>query len=276
MATMRSLDRQQAETGSARVVFVLTALATIVLLQTSNGLPAQEANSTRTDVTQTSPSDQRETPLSAVDERQATAWALNESEWRRYRDLMLGIRGSVSDARLSPVEVLGIHARDATERRHYAMRWAKAMRADAERVLAFQRAYDAAAEQLFAGIPLIDAGRLKTVPQITSALRPGDRVLFFTALECPACEAMLAKLLTHLNTVAGIDIYFTDLGSGSEARIRTWADEHGIEPAWVQGRRVTLNIDNGMLASQSGADSQAPVLFRQRGEAVEALAYADL
>ncbi len=273
---MPGLEWQRPATGPARVVFVLTALATIVLLQTSNVLPAQETNATRTDVTQTSPSDQRETPLSAIDERQAAAWELNTTEWRRYRDLMLGIRGSVSDARLSPVEVLGIHARDATERRHYAMRWAQAMRADAERVLLFQRAYDAAAEQLFAGIPLIDAGRPKTVQQSSSALGPGDRVLFFTALECPACEAMLAKLLTHLNTVAGIDIYFTDLGSGSEARIRTWADEHGIEPAWVQGRRVTLNIDNGMLGSLSSTKSQAPALFRQRGEAVEALAYADL
>lgn len=273
---MRSLDRQQAATAPARVVFVLTTLATIVLLHTFNALPAQETNTTNTDITQASPSDQRETPLSAIEERQATAWELNPTEWRRYQQLMLGIRGSVSDARLSPVEVLGIHARDAAERRHYAKRWAQAMRADAERVLAFQRAYDAAAEQLFAGIPLIDAGRLKTVPQTTSALRPGDRVLFFTALECPACEAMLAKLLTHLNTVAGIDIYFTDLGPGGEARIRAWADEHEIEPAWVQGRRVTLNIDNGMLGSLSADESQAPVLFRQRGEAVETLAYADL
>lgn len=273
---MTSLEWKRPAIGPARVVFVLTALATIMLLQTSNALPAQGTNTTNTDVTQTSPSDRRETPLSAIEERHATAWALNATEWRRYRQLMLGIRGSVSDARLSPVEVLGIHARDATERRHYAMRWAQAMRADAERVLAFQRAYDAAAEQLFAGIPLIDAGRLKTVPQTTSALRPGDRVLFFTALECPACEAMLARLLTHLNTVAGIDIYLTDLGPGSEARIRAWADEHEIEPASVQGRRVTLNIDNGMLGSLSGSESQVPVLFRQRGEAVEALAYADL
>jgi integrating conjugative element protein (TIGR03759 family) len=214
--------------------------------------------------------------LSITEQHQAKAWELNESEWLRYRQLMLGIRSSVSDARLSPVEVLGIHARDEAERRHYAMRWAEAMRADTERVLAFQRAYDAAAEQLFAGLPLIDVGRLKTVPQKTSVLRAGDRVLFFTALQCPACEAMLVKLLKHLNTVAGIDIYFTDLRPGSEARIRAWADEQAIEPAWVQGRRVTLNIDNGVLASLSGAGSQAPVLFRRRGEAVEALAYADL
>jgi len=273
---MASPERQNLATRPARAIGAITVAATIVVLSTPSSVPAQETARTATDVTHASPSNESETPLSATEQHQAQAWELNESEWRRYRQLMLGIRGSVSDARLSPVEVLGIHARDETERRHYAMRWAQAMRADAERILAFQRAYDAAAEQLFAGLPLIDAGRLKTVPQMTSALRRGDRVLYFTALECPACEAMLAKLLKHLNTVAGIDIYFTDLGPGSEARIRAWADKHSIEPAWVQGRRVTLNIDNGVLASLSSEGTQAPVLFRRRGEAVEALAYADL
>jgi len=270
---MPSLELQPLAAHPSRAIAVA---ATIALLSTPTTVPAQETARTATNLTHASPSSERETPLSATERHQAHAWELSETEWRRYRQLMLGIRGSVSDARLSPIEVLGIHARDEAERRHYAMRWAQAMRADAERVLAFQRAYDAAAEQLFARQPLIDAGRLKTVPQTTSALRPGDRVLFFTALECPACEATLAKLLKHLNTVAGIDIYFTDLGPGSEARIRAWADDHDIEPAWVQGRRVTLNIDNGVLASLSSEGSQAPVLFRRRGEAVTALAYADL
>jgi len=273
---MPGLELQHLAARPGRFILAITLATTIVLLSTPASMLAQETARTATDVTHASPSNERETPLSATEQHQANAWELSDSEWRRYRQLMLGIRGSVSDARLSPVEVLGIHARDEAERRHYALRWAEAMRADAERVLAFQRAYDAAAEQLFAGLPIIDAGRLKTVPQLTSALRQGDRVLFFTALECPACEAMLVTLLKHLNTVAGIDIYFTDLARGSEARIRAWADEHGLEPAWVRGRRVTLNIDNGMLASLSDEGSQVPVLFRRRGEAVEALAYADL
>ena len=273
---MPGLELQPLTVRSARAIGAITLMATMLLLSTTNPVAAQETARTATDITQSASSNDGETALSITEQHQAKSWNLDESEWRRYRQLMLGIRSSVSDARLSPVEVLGIHARDEAERRHYARRWAEAMREDAERVLAFQRAYDAAAEQLFVGLPLIDAGRLKTVPQMTSALRPSDRVLFFTALECPACEAMLVKLLKHLNTVAGIDIYFTELGPGSEARIRAWADDHGIDPGWVQGRRVTLNIDNGVLASLSGTASRAPVMYRRRGEAVEALAYADL
>lgn len=264
-------------TGFARMAYAVRSESVIaVMLCMAWPAQAQETVTTDTDTTRTSPSHQSMTPLSQTEREKANTWDLNETEWRRYRQLMLGIRGSVSDENLSPIEVLGIHARDAAERRHYAKRWAEAMRADAERVLAFQRAYDAASEQLFAGQPLIDAGRLKTVPKPTSALQAGDRVLFFTTIECPACEAMLAKLLSHLNTVAGIDIYFTDLPEGSEARIRAWAGAQGIEPGWVQRRRVTLNVDNGLLKSVSGEGRSAPALFVRRNDAVSGLSYADL
>ena len=72
----------------------------------------------------------------------AEQWGLDLTEWQRYKFLMQGIRGSVSPATLSPIEVLGIHARNSDERRRYAEQWAVMMRDDAERILAFQRAYD--------------------------------------------------------------------------------------------------------------------------------------
>jgi hypothetical protein len=71
------------------------------------------------------------------------AWGLSEAEWQRYLALMQGIRGAISPKTLSPIEVLGIHAETEAERRNYARRFARLMREeDAERLLAFQRAYD--------------------------------------------------------------------------------------------------------------------------------------
>ena len=236
----------------------------------------QESAPTATGVSPVVPSESTRTSLTSIERQRADAWQLTESEWRRYRQFMLGIRGSVSQQNLSPIEVLGIHARDDAERREYARRWAEAMRDDAERVLAFQHAYDAAAEQLFGGQPLIDAGRLKTVSPTTSALQADDRLLFFTETDCPACEAMLVKLLNHLITVAGIDIYFTDLAAGSDARIRQWAGEHGIDPDWVHQRRVTLNVDAGLLDTLSDDVRHAPAVFRRRQGALSPLKYADL
>ena len=208
------------------------AIATLVI-------PAfgQSVSNTTAKDTRSVPHDTTTTPLSATERERSEAWSLSDTEWRRYQSLMLGIRGSVSPNHLSPIEVLGIHARDSAERRRYAERWARSMRDDAERILAFQHAYDAAAKRLFSGQTLIDVGKLRTLPQKTSELQADDRILFFTRVMCPACDAVLVKLISRLDTVAGIDIYITNVPTGDDEVIRAWAREHGIEREWVGTRR---------------------------------------
>ena len=87
--------------------------------------------------------------LSESERARARAWNLSEVEWQRYRQLMQGIRGSISPETISPIEVLGIHARDEAERQRYADAWARALHEDVDRILAFQRAYDAAGKRLY-------------------------------------------------------------------------------------------------------------------------------
>jgi len=236
----------------------------------------QSVSSAKNEVTRTIPHDATITPLSASERERFKAWSLSESEWRRYRSLLLGIRGSVSPDHLSPIEVLGIHARDSAERRRYAERWARAMRDDAERILAFQHAYDAAAGRLFSGQTLIDVGKLQTLPQKTSELQAEDRILFFTTVMCPACDAVLVKLLSRLDTVAGIDIYISNVPTGDDEVIRAWAKEHGIEREWVGTRRVTLNYDAGVLENIADEPLETPALFVRRNEQLAKLSYAEL
>ncbi|MEQ8495579.1 MAG: TIGR03759 family integrating conjugative element protein, partial [Gammaproteobacteria bacterium] len=72
------------------------------------------------------------TALTEHERVRAELWGLADDEWRRYQSLMAGIRGSISPDMISPIEVLGIHARDAAERRKYAEQWAIMLREDAE------------------------------------------------------------------------------------------------------------------------------------------------
>jgi len=214
-------------------------------------------------------------PLTATERSQANAWQLTAIEWRRYQALMQGIRGSVSPANLSPIEVLGIHARDAAERRRYAELWARAMRDDAERVLAFQRDYDAAIRHLLSGQALIDVTARSPAPQKNGYLRSTDRVLVFTRLQCPACEAVLATVLSRADDVSGIDVYITD-PSANDADIRAWAEQLNIDRNWVKERRVTLNREADALAKLSGKSTMVPALFIRRDGELLALNYADL
>lgn len=154
-----------------------------------------------------------DTALSAADRRQAQQWQLSEAEWQRYRVLMTGIRGSLSVATISPIEVLGIHAPDEAERRRYAERWAQLMHEDAERVLAFQRAYSEAFQRLYPNEPLIDLSQL---PGAAPAIRfqPGDRLLFFARTDCGRCATLVPPLLHTLQAQPGVglDIYLVRVG----------------------------------------------------------------
>lgn len=211
------------------------------------------------------------TPLSPVEKARATIWDLSDTEWHRYRSLMDGIRGSISPATLSPIEVLGIHARDEAERRRYAERWARLMREDAERILAFQHAYDQAWQRLFPAEPLIDLARLPDEKESDMALKHNDRVLFFTRPDCASCDVLLQRLLKRIDTLAGVDIYLLGLPPDDDASVRGWAERKAIAPRWVRSRRVTLNHDGGALSELTQGKGQVPYLLRQRGGVLSVL-----
>ena len=237
---------------------------------------ATESATTRADETEQDHSSTETTTLSAADRAHSHLWNLSETEWNRYQTLLQGIRGSISPPTISPIEVLGIHARDEAERSRYAELWARAMHEDAERILAFQRAYDIAAKRLYSNEPLIDISRLPEKTEDTTPLQSGDRLLFFTRPECPACDGLMKKLLKKIDMVSGIDIYLRDIAPGDDAAVRAWASSHQIEPDWVRSRRITLNHDGGSLDRLTHGHGEVPSVFRRRGEDVMPLRAAYL
>jgi integrating conjugative element protein (TIGR03759 family) len=216
------------------------------------------------------------TPLAPVEKARAETWGLSDTEWRRYRGLMEGIRGTISPATLSPIEVLGIHARDEGERRRYAERWARLMRDDAERILAFQHAYDRAWQRLFPADRLIDPERLPDGEPADLTIQPTDRVLFFTRPDCAACDAVLRRLLKRVDTLAGVDIYLLGLPTTDDKAVRDWAERQAIAPRWVRSRRVTLNHDGGALSRLTQGQGEVPYLLRRRDEALAVLSPSGL
>jgi len=243
-----------------------TAMVTaLLLIASTNWAAAQSANTT------TSATAQERTPLTEHELARAQLWGLSTEDWQRYRTLMEGIRGSISPGTLSPIEVLGIHARDDAERRKYAEQWAMMMREDAERILAFQRAYDEAGRLLYPDETLIDVARLPSPTDEGQALRDTDRVLLFARPDCAACDALLARVLARLDRLAGVDVYLTGIAAGDEGAIRNWAMERGVRPEWVTAERVTLNFDGGALARVAPGRDALPVLMRRRGESVTPL-----
>jgi integrating conjugative element protein (TIGR03759 family) len=214
--------------------------------------------------------------LSASDRARARLWDLSEVEWQRYQQLMQGIRGSISPLTISPIEVLGIHARDEVERQRYAEIWARIMYEDAGRILAFQQAYDAAVKRLYPNQPLIDISRLPGNSAERTEFQSTDRLLFFTRPDCPACDLILRKLLKRIDQIDGLDIYLSDVPQGDDSAVRDWASTHQIDPAWVHSRHITLNHDGGALDKLTKGQGEVPTLFRRRGEALLPIRAVDL
>jgi integrating conjugative element protein (TIGR03759 family) len=254
--------------------FLFTALGLVLAIS----VPVYAGNvaSTLTTETGKETSTSKTSVLSDSERARARTWNLSEMEWRRYRELMQGIRGSISPETISPIEVLGIHARDEAERQRFAEAWARAMREDVDRILAFQHAYDAAGKRLYPNEPLIDIDRLPVKPEETSVLQSTDRLLFFARPECPACDMLVGKLLKRIDDVSGIDIYLLGLAPGDDVAVRDWASAHQIDPEWVRGRRITLNHDGDALDRLTSGQGEAPYILRRRGADVSQLRVLDL
>ena len=149
---------------------VALQLAAIVLL--SSAAHAQvRTGSTMEASTQTAASSKGLTELDAADRVAQEVWGLTADEMRRAKVLAQGPRKNFSVANLSPLEILGIHARNDAERRQYAERFARIFRADVERSIAWDRAYQEAMARLYPNDPMIS---YEGMPKVQSPVGAAD------------------------------------------------------------------------------------------------------
>lgn len=198
-------------------------------------------------------------------------WGLSDSEFSRYEKLMEGIRGSISPDSISPIEVLGIHARTASEREKYARMWAEMMEKDAQRILAFQRAYDQVWEEK--GGDIIDISAIRPQPETSSrdqVMRqlPKDEaktLTLITKLEsCSECDQKITALLTSLmvDKSLQLNVYFSDSENKQTSMIRQWAVKNGVQPELLQSKRITLNHGSSIMKKHQITENQLPVVYK--------------
>ncbi|RCW66197.1 hypothetical protein [Pseudorhodoferax soli] len=134
--------------------FPLVVAATLALM---SGSPWAQTRETRTQIESAQTQGAREAALKLSDSERMVAemWGLDYGEMLRAKVLMQGPRSAFSIPNMSPVEVLGIHARSEAERQKYADKFAHAVFEDVKRTLAFGQAYQTAMERLAGGTPMV-------------------------------------------------------------------------------------------------------------------------
>lgn len=241
-----------------------------------------------------------QTQSESADHSAARHWGLTLDDYHRYQTLMKGVRGAISDPRISPIEVLGIHARNDAERRKYAEMFARMMAEDTERVLQFQLEYDRAFRRLHPQLLAFDSSPVRppgfrTTTSATQqaaatpvpasaggiagmsrppAVAPGDRVLVFTRADCPACDDLVQRAAAAAGRGVAVDLYLVGARSIDEAQ--GYARRVALDPSLVNAGRVTLNLDGGMLARVLPRQQDLPALVRKRGGSLSQLAPSDL
>jgi len=136
---------QLALSAAALSVSIFVQAADVVSVQSSS----IQTNSRTSSATTPQSNLASQAQIDQLEQLQAKIWGLNIEEVRRANWLMKGPRGSFSLSSISPIEVLGIHARNDAERRKYAEMFARALHADTEKVLAWANAHAEAMARLY-------------------------------------------------------------------------------------------------------------------------------
>lgn len=242
----------------------------------------------------------------SVDQINSRYWGLSVDDYRRSQSLMRGIRGSISDPRITPIEVLGIHAKNDAERRKFAEMFARLMAEDAARVLAFQDDYQQAFARLYPNLRAIDLQNpkrlpspqktLASIPSIpttgikafasqsrmlnTSAmsqpskLAVGDRILLFAIPGCANCGALMQRATAMANAGMTVDVFV--VGANNESDVQRYAQSVGVDPGLVRRGAITLNLDQGTFARVLPWKPDLPQVVRKRGDTLQQLLTSDL
>lgn len=158
--------------NAPRKLFLVMCLAAL-RAHAADTVPLQSATTQlgRAAVAATAPTSAQQVDTAAQQHERvmASVWGLSLDELRRANALMAGHRNSFSSPNLSPLEVLGIHARNEAERRKYAEMLARVMHDDVERILAFGVAYQEAMARLYPNDPVVDFATSGPKPVVAPA-----------------------------------------------------------------------------------------------------------
>jgi hypothetical protein len=284
-------------------------VALFAFLAAGGALPARAVETAQTQI---SGAQSAQTLSDLTARSNAAQWGLNLDEYRRYEALMKGMRGSISDPRITPIEVLGIHARSEAERQKYAEIFARLMAEDTERVLQFQLAYQANFKRLFPNLPAIYVDPasnrppslkqvLDTAPLLPTTVTPpkggvvatstqqpakvasfikpiavmkGDRLIVFTGSNCVMCDAVVNQAKGHTHKGVTVDVYV--VGAKTADDVASYANRIRVEPQLVRTGALTLNLDKGTMARVLPGEKSLPQVVRKRGELVTALGADEL
>lgn len=151
------------------------ALAVAVVIACAGAAAQQTTATQQTRTVESSSSQERSAAdkfgLNANDILTADLWGLTHEEMARAKALLQGPRKAFSVENLSPIEALGIHARNDAERRKYAEMMVRIFKRDVDQSLKWNEEFTAAMARLYPNMQVVDYSK---VPKVETSVGAAD------------------------------------------------------------------------------------------------------
>jgi len=218
-------------------------------------------------------SDQREakTNLTKAQQHTAQVWGLTPQQMQRYVFLMQNKSGVYyGKSTLTPVQVLGINARNDAERQHYATLAVQQAKQRFAKELAFNALFSQTFREETKGLPRVkpfDYEKFSPLKYKPIVLQTGDQLQLFLA-KGQSVSAIMSVLVADLKHTekTKLNVYFVGKDV-TEKSVQTWARKLALPPALVKEGRLTLNLGSkasALLKQAQLKSSDLPLLVLVR------------
>lgn len=206
--------------------------------------------------------------LTEEEKHQAQVWGLTKEQEKRYTFLMNNKSGTYyKNTKLTPVEILGINAKDDGERNYYAMLDASQEWQKNAKILAFNTAFQKATRQMqnMQGIPIIrefDYTKYSPYSYEPINLQSNDKLMLFIKLN-DSVKPIISYLINSItkNPKIQLNIYFIEDGIKEEKeKITQWAKGQNIPFDMVNKKEITLNFGSKQYEELKDIKKKTPIL----------------
>lgn len=213
--------------------------------------------------------DNKDFELSEVQQQEAKIWQLTETEEKRYIQLMKSRSGVYYQGlRMSPIDILGLNARDDAEREHFANLAAKQEAQKVAQNIAWNNAFYQAYNKYFNDVPVVgdfDPSPYSPYAHQPIQLKPGERLYLFVKAD-DAVKTILMQLVDAVVRTPDtqLNLLFIDMDSDA---IQLWANRQQIPLALVNSQQISLNDGKQQYDALTLKNKHTPLLLLSRGKA---------
>jgi integrating conjugative element protein (TIGR03759 family) len=179
-----------------------------------------------------------------VEKYEQSFWGLSNEDWALYQKIKpIAQQLSKTEVPSTPPEVLGIFARTTKDRERYAKMFATKFVQYVDSSIVSMRLVRTELRKLNQGRTMFDYKRLNAMRG--DVIGVGDRIQFFTEINCDDCHARLAQLINQVRFYkVKLDVFVVD--DSSNADLQEYAASY-LPVDLVEKGLISINRDKSFM-----------------------------